>query len=608
MSQAGGQAPQGGAGAGQSAAQNVWLKPEQIRSTPLLTEVEKTDYEATLKQLTEGTPLDRSAKTQEEKDKQVKLAEYTNMIRKKMRDRKVAYESRLAAQQQAQLAKQQAASGGSAPAGAQTNQAAAAAGGQVAGQANAGAGAAQAAASAATGAAAGQAAQQPKPIPPHILAHVTQMTYFPPPAIADKGTEVIRKWQQESKSRLVKALTHMESMRGQVARLDEQLKERTEKGRPLTADEQKIFNERKGSLLKGYQEAERFAKQFREQQETLKAQRAQAQANGGNAAGAAANQPTQARPQPAQIATAGAARAGNASSPNSGLQTSPNAMNNQVNAAFEAAKKQQLAAGKVQGMNNAVSGVSQQPGAQGNGAQNLNSVAPHLGMGGQPGQHLQQGQPHPGIKMEPGTRGPPHPAPINTQLATAQGLPTTGTPTQGSARLQTPQSAVPPPVRPLTHGAAMSMANARLSQPNSAVPGQPATGGTPASAAGFAGVNPAQVHTQHPGQTPPGQTIQSKMPIGKNLPERTLGTPQPVNLGGGVNPGRPTMSGGGGVAGGVMGQPVISRMPGFSLESEGERVLNKKKLDELVRQVCGGASEGQESSLLAPEVEEVGLS
>ena len=55
-----------------------------------------------------------------------------------------------------------------------------------------------------------------------------------------------------------------------------------------------------------------------------------------------------------------------------------------------------------------------------------------------------------------------------------------------------------------------------------------------------------------------------------------------------------------------MGQPAIARIPAIQMEGEGERVLNKKKLDELVRQVCGGTAEGQEvGNLLAPEVEEV---
>ena len=67
---------------------------------------------------------------------------------------------------------------------------------------------------------------------------------------------------------------------------------------------------------------------------------------------------------------------------------------------------------------------------------------------------------------------------------------------------------------------------------------------------------------------------------------------------------RPTLPGGPGSMG-PMGQPAIQKHPGFVLEGEGERVLSKKKLEELVRQVTGGgvASEGGES--LDPDVEEV---
>ncbi len=54
-----------------------------------------------------------------------------------------------------------------------------------------------------------------------------------------------------------------------------------------------------------------------------------------------------------------------------------------------------------------------------------------------------------------------------------------------------------------------------------------------------------------------------------------------------------------------MGQPVVAKIPAYQLEGDGERILNKKKLDELVRQVCGGTAEGQEGNLLTPEVEEV---
>ena len=54
-----------------------------------------------------------------------------------------------------------------------------------------------------------------------------------------------------------------------------------------------------------------------------------------------------------------------------------------------------------------------------------------------------------------------------------------------------------------------------------------------------------------------------------------------------------------------MGQPAVAKIGALQLEGEGERVLNRKKLDELVRQVCGGQAEGQEGNVLTPDVEEV---
>jgi len=70
-----------------------------------------------------------------------------------------------------------------------------------------------------------------------------------------------------------------------------------------------------------------------------------------------------------------------------------------------------------------------------------------------------------------------------------------------------------------------------------------------------------------------------------------------------VPPARPTLNGGPGVGmPGQMGQPAIPSMPGYVLEtSEDGRVLSKKKLQELVREVCGPGGDEQ----LTPEVEEV---
>ena len=70
-------------------------------------------------------------------------------------------------------------------------------------------------------------------------------------------------------------------------------------------------------------------------------------------------------------------------------------------------------------------------------------------------------------------------------------------------------------------------------------------------------------------------------------------------------PARPTLSGGPGAVG-PMGQPAIQKHPGFVLEGDGERVLSKKKLEELVRQVTGGSGAGSEGvEILDPDVEEV---
>jgi len=86
-----------------------------------------------------------------------------------------------------------------------------------------------------------------------------------------------------------------------------------------------------------------------------------------------------------------------------------------------------------------------------------------------------------------------------------------------------------------------------------------------------------------------------KMPIPRHL---NVTSPSSVHMG----QARPTMSGPTNGAPGPMGQPVIPRPPPFQLEGEGDRVLSKRKLDELVRQVTGGGEEA-----LTSEVEEAVL-
>ena len=136
---------------------------------------------------------------------------------------------------------------------------------------------------------------------------------------------------------------------------------------------------------------------------------------------------------------------------------------------------------------------------------------------------------------------------------------------------------------PLSHQAAMEQARS-YSHPN--LPQS-----TPQS-----GPHGHPTHDQRNQRDP--QNNHAKMPIPKDL---NLQPTQPVPMG----PSRPTLTNGP-VAMGPMGQPAIQRHPGYVLEGEGERVLSKKKLEELVRQVTGGTGgEGEESEGLTAEVEEV---
>lgn len=60
-----------------------------------------------------------------------------------------------------------------------------------------------------------------------------------------------------------------------------------------------------------------------------------------------------------------------------------------------------------------------------------------------------------------------------------------------------------------------------------------------------------------------------------------------------------------------MSQPGVQRAAQFTLEGEGDRVLSKRKLDELVRQVTGTVSSSNntddDANVLAPDVEEAVL-
>ncbi|KAK0649387.1 transcription initiation factor TFIID subunit A-domain-containing protein [Cercophora newfieldiana] len=448
--------------------------------------------------------------------------------------------------------------------------------------------------------------QQLSKMPQHLVNHINEMNFQAPSNVQDKD-----KWVQDLKLKYSRALLSMEHARAGVLKLDQMLKERKERGQPLTAEEDKMVTERRAQFQKSHAEATTWIQNFRKQaaSQSNGAQKPAAQ-NGAPPATAplqAGNQvrpPGPARPGPGQPAAGqlgGPVPGAGAGGP---MQHSTAA----VNAAIEAAKNQQRMAGSAAmhgqaGPPPTTAAQAQSPAvAQAPPAQ-VSAPLQHPGLPQQQQQQQQQAQ----IKIEPGSQNPNIPAPLNTAITAglAPSVQASGTPTQNSARIQTPQSATPTnaPPHPLTHAMAINKAGQhRLGS----------IGGQPGSAPSSTPVGAQQQQPQqqgHPHAHPAvaqsqTQAHQSKLPISKTLPEKATQIPTPVSVMGGAGGGRPTYSGGSGIAGGVMGQPALAKTPAYQLEGEGERVLNKKKLDELVRQVCGGTAEGQEGNLLTPEVEE----
>lgn len=202
-----------------------------------------------------------------------------------------------------------------------------------------------------------------------------------------------------------------------------------------------------------------------------------------------------------------------------------------------------------------------------------------------PQQSMPQQQPMANIKTEGGA----NPSPINTAAAhQMQQQQNMHRPPQSSPQSAIPQSATSQGApRPLTHPAALAQAARTYSS------GQ--TSGTP----NVMGAHP-HAHPSLPREQGIVTTIKPQIP--KTLHDRAIAPPQPITM----QPARPSMSGGPNNLGhGVMGQPVLPRAPGFQLEGEGERILSKKKLDELVRQVTGGGEGLGDGEGLTAEVEEV---
>lgn len=571
------------------------FRPEQMRTIAVLNEAEKVKYEQGLRGLWQSVHSNPRG-SQAQLDAQKKIAEFSQQLMAKMRGRGIGGPGIQAPQGQQGPQGQQSQQGqqGSQPTPEPST-------GTTENAAPASAAPAAQPPTAASGAStpAPAQAQQPRPrqagmtLTPQVRQHLDQMTFIPTQTTLDQGPEAVAKWTSGIRERYGKAVMQMTVTVERVKALDGYIKGLQAKGGHMTQEEQvklQEANNSKSMASKAHNDAKTFVENFRREQTALK--EARAQLNGG-AQDATTTQAARPGPSPQQPA-------------NNNNQGSPTAPQPQP-----------------AGMAGRLPGANGQTGQQLLQAQGQPPAATLATPQPSP---VPAAQPAPGIagsqvKIEPGTQqhvAPPPPPPVNTAIATAAaaGIPSAGTPTQNSARIQTGQIATPTagPPRSLSHSAALTLANQSRSQPNSVPTNQTPQQGTPQGPVGTpisAGVmgTAQQPQAGHPHAHPtqiPQATLTQKLPIAKTLPEKATMPPQPVSANvGGVTPGRPTYTQGGGGTGGVMGQPVLPKIPVVQMEGEGERVLNRKKLDDLVRQVCGGQAEGQEGNGLTPDVEEV---
>lgn len=229
--------------------------------------------------------------------------------------------------------------------------------------------------------------------------------------------------------------------------------------------------------------------------------------------------------------------------------------------------------------------------------------APQFNMPGNQQQVPQQqnSQGPPSLSQQQPPRPPPAPHSQSMPVSQGQQFAQPGQPQQNFQQQQQQR----PQINPMQANA-MQHQQSNSPHPQSATSNAPAGPPVPlshqaaVSAANRSYTDPQRTNTpmQQGGQGNFGsrereQLNNPKMPIPRHL---NVASPSAVHMG----QARPTMQGPTNGAPGPMGQPVIPRPPPFQLEGEGDRVLSKRKLDELVRQVTGGSEEA-----LTPEVEEV---
>lgn len=405
-------------------------------------------------------------------------------------------------------------------------------------------------------------------IEPDIIKHVREFAYYLPLDGPQPGTPEGDAKIKDMRNSYLVALNKQHKAKGRITMLNNIMQQKQKAGQEIPQE----LVAQKAAMQKEYDTAKQYVDSFREKQKILKKEheerRAQQQQqppqnqNQNQNQPPSAQQPAFTQQQPRQNAQPNI-KAEPAIKVEGALpQASPAPQfGNNMQGLPQQPQQQQLPPQQAhpQGQPNMAQQPMRQPPAplqQHNQAPNQH---PQFAQPGQPQSHQQ----------------PPRPQ-INPHQA--NGMPH---PQNNSPHPQSATSAAGRPV-PLSHQDAVNAAQRSYSNQDGTRTTTPLQG------------QPGQSNFHTPGRERE-QLNNPKMPIPRNL---NVTAPSPVNMG----PARPTISGPSNGAPGPMGQPVIPRMPPFQLEGDSDRVLSKRKLDELVRQVAGGSEEA-----LTPEVEEVRL-
>lgn len=109
-----------------------------------------------------------------------------------------------------------------------------------------------------------QPRQPPKPSA-KITEHVNSFPFVAPAQLQLGGPEA-EQWIKEAKAKYGRALATMEHATGRLQMINNIMKKRDEEGKPLTPEEEKQYRDARANAEKQHGEADRFVKNFREQQ------------------------------------------------------------------------------------------------------------------------------------------------------------------------------------------------------------------------------------------------------------------------------------------------------------------------------------------------------